>query len=92
MKALFLLTLLSLGVGSRSYAQQPKKTIWQVGRADHSGAEFALAPAGFRQLVAHDFGYEDKRFVIGFSNEKTDFPYVLPGPVDTWGGTWSTAG
>jgi predicted alpha-1,2-mannosidase len=92
MKVFFLLILLSLEISSRSYAQQPQKTIWQVGRADHSGAEFALAPAGFRHFVAHDFGYEDKRFVIGFSKEKTDFPYVLPGPADTWGGTWSTAG
>lgn len=23
---------------------------------------------------------------------KSDFPYVLPGPDDTWGGTWGTAG
>ncbi|RZK30000.1 MAG: hypothetical protein EOO63_07820, partial [Hymenobacter sp.] len=92
MKALFLLVFLSLGVDRRSHAQQTPKVIWQVGQANQSGAEFALAPAGFRQFVAHDFGYEDKRFVIGFSKEKTDFPYVLPGPVDTWGGTWSTAG
>lgn len=91
-KALFLLVLLSVGVSNRSHAQQPRKTIWQVGVANHSGAEFALAPAGFRKFVAHDFGYEDKRFVIGFSKEKNEFPYVLPGPVDTWGGTWSTAG
>lgn len=30
--------------------------------------------------------------MIGTSVDKTDFPYVLPGPDDTWGGTWGTSG
>lgn len=51
-----------------------------------------MAPNGFRKFVSRDFGYEDKCFFIGASQEQQDFPYVLPGPVDTWGGTWSTAG
>jgi predicted alpha-1,2-mannosidase len=92
LKAFFFLVLLSVSVSRASHAQQLRQPVWQVGQADRSGAEFALAPAGFRQFVAHDFGYEDKRFVIGFSTEKQDFPYVLPGPADTWGGTWNTAG
>ncbi|WP_258049059.1 polysaccharide lyase family protein [Hymenobacter sp. NBH84] len=90
-KTLFWLLLL-LSVAAPSHAQQPERTLWQVGKADQSGAEFALAPAGFRKFVGQDFGYEDKCFFIGASKEKQDFPYVLPGPVDTWGGTWSTAG
>jgi predicted alpha-1,2-mannosidase len=52
----------------------------------------ALAPASFRQFLANDFGYEDKFYLAGYSDPATDFPYVLPGPVDTWGGTWGTAG
>lgn len=71
---------------------QEEKTIWSIGTADHSASEFALAPNGFKNFVGHDFGYEDKFYLIGFSKEKDDFPYVLPGPVDTWGGTWPTAG
>lgn len=31
-------------------------------------------------------------FLVGTSVDKNDFPYVLPGPDDTWGGTWSTSG
>jgi predicted alpha-1,2-mannosidase len=66
--------------------------IWSIGKADHRANEFALAPDGFKDFVGNDFGYEDKFYLVGFSKEKSDFPYVLPGPVDTWGGTWPTAG
>lgn len=91
MKKLFLIaSLLILVITSNIFAQ--KETIWSIGKADNSAAEFALAPNGFKNFVAHDFGYEDKFYLIGYSHEKTDFPYVLPGPVDTWGGTWPTAG
>ncbi|RYU91636.1 hypothetical protein EWM62_06770 [Mucilaginibacter terrigena] len=74
------------------YGQSKEKPVWNIGRTDNSGSEFALAPNGFKKFVGRDFGYEDKFFVVGFSKEKKDFPYVLPGPVDTWGGTWPTAG
>jgi predicted alpha-1,2-mannosidase len=67
-------------------------TVWTIGKADNSAAEFALAPNGFKKFIEHDFGYEDKYFLIGYSSEKKDFPYVLPGIVDTWGGTWPTSG
>lgn len=30
--------------------------------------------------------------VAGYSEAKESFPYVIPGPVDTWGGTWHTSG
>src|SRR5262245_19299066 len=73
----------------KSFAQE---TIWKIGKADNSANEFALAPDKFRDFVKHDFGYEDKYFLIGRSKEEKSFPYVLPGPVDTWGGTWPTSG
>lgn len=66
--------------------------IWTVGNADNSANEFALAPNGFKKFIEHDFGFEDKFYLIGHSKEREDFPYVLPGPVDTWGGTWPTSG
>jgi predicted alpha-1,2-mannosidase len=75
-----------------SFAQSKQAVIWSIGKADHSANEFALAPDGFKNFVGNDFGYEDKFYLVGFSKEKSDFPYVLPGPVDTWGGTWPTAG
>lgn len=66
--------------------------IWSIGIADHSSSDLALGPDGFRQFLAGDFGFEDKYFIIGHLKADESFPYVLPGPVDTWGGTWSTSG
>lgn len=90
-KLFFSISLIIFTILSNSYAQR-SKTIWTIGKADNSAAEFALAPNGFKNFVARDFGYEDKFYLIGYSHEKQDFPYVLPGPADTWGGTWPTAG
>ena len=42
-------------------------TLWTIGEADNSADEFALAPNGFRQFLANDFGYEDKYYMVGFS-------------------------
>ena len=67
-------------------------TIWTVGEPDGRPDGFALAPDGFRDFLARDFGYEDKFYLVGHSDPSTDFPYVLPGPADTWGGTWPTSG
>jgi predicted alpha-1,2-mannosidase len=92
MKKISLLSCLGLFFLLSASAQQKPQTIWSVGQADNSANEFALAPNGFKDFIGHDFGFEDKFFLIGYSKEKNDFPYVLPGPVDTWGGTWGTAG
>lgn len=66
--------------------------VWQIGQADDSAAEFALAPAGYRRFLEQDFGWEDRYFLVGHSKAPSDWPYVLPGPADTWGGTSGTAG
>jgi len=66
--------------------------IWQIGEADNNSREFALAPGNYKQFLQNDFGWEDRFFLIGKSNPGIDFPYVLPGPADEWGGTWSTSG
>ena len=42
--------------------------------------------------MENDFGWEDQYYLIGRSNEKTDFPFVLPGAYDYWGGTSQLAG
>lgn len=68
------------------------ETIWNIGELDGRADEFALAPDRFKEFLSRDFGYEDKYFVVGQSSIKKDFPYILPGPVDTWGGTWPTSG
>ncbi|MEE4115594.1 MAG: GH92 family glycosyl hydrolase [Marinilabiliaceae bacterium] len=68
------------------------KIIWQIGENNNSGAEFALAPDEYSKFIEKDFGWEDKYFIPGFSDVKSDFPYIIPGTSDTWGGTWGTAG
>ncbi|MCY1722462.1 GH92 family glycosyl hydrolase [Prolixibacteraceae bacterium Z1-6] len=68
------------------------KVIWQVGENDNSGAEFALSNNEYADFIENDFGWEDKFFLIGTSDEKTDWPYIIPGTNDTWGGTWGTSG
>ena len=32
------------------------KTLWQIGKADHSGAELALGPSDYKQFLSKDFG------------------------------------
>jgi predicted alpha-1,2-mannosidase len=91
-KTIIFLCLITCWSSILSINGQENKTLWSIGKADHSASEFALAPNGFKNFVGHDFGYEDKFFLIGYSKEKDDFPYVIPGPVDTWGGTWYTSG
>ncbi len=66
--------------------------VWQVGAKDGTGNEFALAPDGYAQFLNKDFGWEDKFFLIGRSNPKTDIPYVLPSTDDAWGGSSGGAG
>ena len=55
-------------------------TLWQIGKADHSNAEFALAPNQFARFAQDGF------YVIGESTPQRDWPYVHPGPADAWAG------
>ncbi len=86
-----LLTLIVAGMLTASCTTK-NKTIWQIGENNNSGDEFALAPNDYSKFIEKDFGWEDKYFLIGTSDDKTNFPYILPGTSDTWGGTWGTAG
>ena len=90
MKRIIVLTVV-LGLIFNSCTTK-NKILWQIGENNNSTEEFALAPNGYSKFVEKDFGWEDKYFLIGFSEDKTDFPYILPGTSDTWGGTWGTAG
>ncbi len=72
--------------------QQESKPLWQIGQADNSASEFALAPDNYEEFLDHDFGWEDQFYLANFSDEKNDWPYILPGPSDQWGGTAGTAG
>jgi predicted alpha-1,2-mannosidase len=67
----------------RSTAQvQP---LWQIGTADNSGAEFALTRNNYTEFLQW-FGNPDRAFYIGLSKIASDWPFVLPGPLDSWAG------
>ena len=85
-KLLFLSVMLSVS----SFAQN--KIVWQIGKSDNSSVEFALSNAEYSKFLENDFGWEDRFFVIGYSDEKEEFPFVLPGAIDYWGGTSGLAG
>ncbi len=87
---LVLLYLLSSGVDA--VPAKAVKTIWQIGEADNSAREFALAPQGYKDFIHKDFGWPDRFYLIGKSRPRQDWPYVLPGPADAWAGSGGLAG
>ncbi|MFO7852353.1 MAG: GH92 family glycosyl hydrolase [Bacteroidota bacterium] len=85
------LIIFSLAVFLFSCKPEPQ-ILWQIGKGDNSAAEFALSYDTYEQFLDKDFGWEDGYYLIGHSTEKEDWPFILPGPSDQWGGTWGTAG
>ncbi|NEU08537.1 hypothetical protein GZH53_09470 [Flavihumibacter sp. R14] len=73
-----------------SYAQS--KVIWEIGASDNQSAGMALAPLDYKKFLEHDFGWEDRFYLVGYSKPEKDWSYVLPGPKDSWGGTAPTSG
>ena len=67
--------------GTQTRAQNaPLKTLWQIGQADQSDAEFALAPGNYG-------GYaQDGFYAVGRSDSRRDWPFIQPGPADGWAG------
>lgn len=92
-KSFILYTIIGLITISQGFGKNKEsEVIWQIGINDNSAAEFALAPGDYKEFLDHDFGWEDRFYLVGKSNPKNDFPYLLPGPDDRWGGTSGTAG
>ncbi|MDQ7948201.1 MAG: GH92 family glycosyl hydrolase [Pedobacter sp.] len=87
-KTLFslLLTIAALSANAQT------KVIWKIGEADNTASGMALAPTEYKRFLEHDFGWEDRFYLVGYSKPEKEFPYVLPGPKDGWGGTAPTAG
>lgn len=88
-KLSFLVLITSMFFGACTPKSQ---LIWQIGENDNSGSEFALSNNEYQNYIANDFGWEDKYFLVGTSDVKKDWPYIIPGISDTWGGTWGTSG
>ena len=76
--------------GLIAYGQQAE--VWAIGEQDNEAKDMALYPNKYEDFLGHDFGYEDRYYMIGKSESTTDFPFVLPGPDNAWGGTGRTAG
>lgn len=55
-------------------------TLWAIGKPDADNREFALAPGGYAQFE------EAAVFFVGESDAARDWPYVHPGPADSWAG------
>ncbi|MCP4594649.1 MAG: hypothetical protein GY842_28285, partial [bacterium] len=68
------------------------RVVWTIGDSDNKAGEFALSPGDYARFLEEDFGWEDRYFLIGRSQIAKDWPYIIPGPADAWGGTSGTAG
>lgn len=82
--ATYWLIAATICLGSMDLAQAAEsQKLWQIGVMDGNDAELALAPDGADKFKS------DGLFVVGQSSAKTDWPYVHPGPADTWAGSRS---
>jgi predicted alpha-1,2-mannosidase len=61
------------------------QSLWQIGKVDHSAAEFTLAKDGYTTFLQR-FGSPEHAYYIGLSDVNNDWPSMLPGPLDPWGG------
>lgn len=88
LKYLLAVLVLAPSCPAREYAAQPngpdQHILWQIGVPGRDAAEFALGPNAWREF-GHRFN-DDPVFVIGLSDAKRDWPYVQPGPADSWAG------
>lgn len=66
------------------------KVLFEIGESDNSCLEFALSPDKYAEFLA-PFTGKKCTYMVGYSTPEKDWPYVLPGPLDSWagGGYWS---
>ncbi|MBI2435291.1 MAG: hypothetical protein HYV26_20730 [Candidatus Hydrogenedentes bacterium] len=79
--SLLLAFLLSLSLIFPMAVAADAATVWEIGLADNSAAEFAYAPGDYTQVTGDAF------YVVGWSDPAKDWPYVQPGIVDEWAGS-----
>jgi predicted alpha-1,2-mannosidase len=89
MKHFVVMLLVGLGFMPLCKAQT---TVWTIGEKNNSPDELALAPDNYKDFLKHDFGWEDRFYLVGKSTPSVDWPFILPGPENKWGGTSRTAG
>src|SRR3546814_19481543 len=64
--------------------------LWKMGENDGPPQGMALQPHDYARFVEFDFCYEDRFFLAGYSKTTEEWPYVLHGTADRWGGTGTT--
>lgn len=69
---------------------QAGNVLFEIGTKDNSAAEFALYPGKYKNFLMGFSGV--KHFAVGYSRPSSNWPYVLPGPKDNWGGGGYWAG
>lgn len=78
---LSLILILILAVALKPAPRQSaRKLLWEIGKQDLTYSEFALASGGYAKF--RDDGF----YIVGRSDAKQDWPYVHPGPDDSWAG------
>jgi len=65
-------------------ASAAEQTVWQIGKPDHSYAEFAIA--GDYHAYEAKVGQKPVVFEVGKSEAARDWPFIQPGPADPWAG------
>lgn len=91
-KQFYIILLLYCFLPLTLLAQEGQHKLWEIGKRDKLPSGMALSPQNFKAFIEHDFGFEDRYFLIGHSEASKEWPYVLPGPANDWGGTSNTAG
>jgi len=66
-------------------ARAAERVIWQIGKPDGDYAEFAIA--GNHAAFAREFASAPVVFTVGESRPETHWPFIHPGPADTWAGS-----
>jgi len=78
-------TAVAILLTTSSVASGAETVVWQIGKPDRSYKEFAVAgdyPAYARKFLAKPVVFE-----VGRSDPAADWPFIQPGPVDSWAGS-----
>ena len=60
-----------------------RQLVWNIGVADSSTVDLALGPDRYKEFLANDFGFEDRYYLVGKSDDQQ-----LSGREDTTGSGW----
>jgi len=70
---------------SSSLVGASERVVWQIGQPDRSYQEFAIA--GDHASYQGQFPMRRPVFAVGTSRPGRHWPFIHPGPADTWAGS-----